>query len=76
MKNHNSVIKKEKNKHDKIVLLAKSKLNTRELLICKCSIDSNIKHDKFVLTNNVLRNTKKWKKKSKIQRLNQDCWRF
>ena len=65
-----------KNKHDKIVLLAKSKLNTRELLISKSLVDSNIRHDKFVLINDVLRNMKKWKKKSKVQRLNQDCRRF
>ena len=36
-------------KHDKIVLLAKSKLNSN------ASIDSNISHDKSILINNLLK---------------------
>ena len=50
-----SIIKKRerKKKRDKIVLLAKSKLNRKEVLIFKALIDSNIIHDKFVLINNV-----------------------
>ena len=51
IKNHKSIIKIKK-KHDKILLLAKSKLNSTEVLIL---IDSNISHDEFVLTNNVLK---------------------
>ena len=41
-------------KHDKIVLLAVSKLNSIEVLISKSLIDSVISHDEFVLVNNVL----------------------
>ena len=41
-------------KHDKIVLLAVSKLNSIEALISKSLIDSVISHDEFVLVNNVL----------------------
>ena len=44
---------KMKRKHDKIVLLAKPKLNSTEVLISKKLIDSVISHDKFVLLNNV-----------------------
>ena len=40
-----SIIKKKKKKHDEIALLAKSKLNTIEVLISKAVIDSNISHD-------------------------------
>ena len=47
-------MKKKKNEHDKIVLLAKSKLNSIEVLISKVLVDSNISHDKFVLIKNVL----------------------
>ena len=36
---YKSVIKKKKKKHDKIVLLAKSKLNSIEVLISKVLID-------------------------------------
>ena len=36
-----------KNKHDKTVLLAKSKLNRVEVLISKGFIDPNISHGEF-----------------------------
>ena len=47
------MIKKMKKKHDKIVLLTKSKLNSIEVLISKALIDSVISHGEFVLINNV-----------------------
>ena len=55
IKKYKSIIKKKKKKHDKIVLLAKSKLNSIEVLISKALIDSIISHDEFVLINNVLK---------------------
>ena len=55
IKKYKSIIKKKKKKHDKIVLLAKSKLNSIEVLISKVLIDSYINHDEFVLINNVLK---------------------
>ena len=48
------MIKKERKKNDKIVLLAKSKLNSSEVLISKALLDSNISHVEFVLINNVI----------------------
>ena len=51
---YKSIIKKKKNKHDKIVLLAKSKLNRIKVLISKVLIDSEVSHDDFILINNVL----------------------
>ena len=53
IKKYNSIIKKKKKKHDKIVWLTNSKLNSIEVLISKSLIDSNISHDEFVLINNV-----------------------
>ena len=53
IKKYNSIIKKKRKKHDKIVLLPKSKLNNIEDLLSKTFIDSNISHDEFVLINNV-----------------------
>ena len=53
IKRYRSIIKKKKKKHDKIVLLAKSKLNSIEVLISKTLIDSFISHYEFVLINNV-----------------------
>ena len=48
-----SIIKKKKKKHDKILSLAKSKLNVVEVLISKALIYSSIIHDDFILINNV-----------------------
>ena len=48
-------MKKKKNKHDKTVLLAKSKLNRIEVLVSNALIDSAISHDEFVLIINVLK---------------------
>ena len=42
---------REKKKHDKVELLAKSKLKNIEVVIFKALIDSNIRHDKLVLIN-------------------------
>ena len=55
IKNYKSIIEKKKKKHGKIVLLAKSKLNSIEVSISKVLIDSNISHDEFLLINNVLK---------------------
>ena len=54
IKKYKSIIMKKKKKHDLIVLLEKSKLNSIEVLISKALIDSNNSQDKFVLTNNML----------------------
>ena len=61
-----SIIKKKKKKLDKIVLLAKTKLNTIEVLISKAIIDSFTSHEEFSLLNNVLREYDNMKKKEKI----------
>ena len=47
IKNYKSIIKKKKKKYDKIVFLAKSKLNKKEVLISKALIDSVISHEEF-----------------------------
>ena len=52
IKKYKSTIKNKKKKHDKIVLLAKSKLNSIEVIISKAVIDSFISHDEFVSINN------------------------
>ena len=66
MKKYKSVIKKKKRKHDKIVLLTKSRLNNIEVLISKALIDSNISHDEFVLMSNV---PKEYNMKEEIKHL-------
>ena len=54
IKKYQSMIKKKRKKHDKIVLLLKTKLNKVELLISKALIEPCISHDEFVLIKNVL----------------------
>ena len=55
VRRYKSIIKKKKKKHNKIVLLAKAKLNSIEVIISKVLIDSNIINDETVLINNVLK---------------------
>ena len=61
IKKDKSIIKKREKKHDKMVLLAKFKLNKTEVLISKTVIDSHISHGKFILINNVLKEYNKIK---------------
>ena len=51
IKKYKSINKSNKKKHAKIVFLAKSQLNTIEVLISKALTDSNISHDDFFLIN-------------------------
>ena len=55
IKRYKSVITKKKKKHDKIVLSAKSKWNSIEVLISKSLIDPNISQYEFVSVNNLLK---------------------
>ena len=54
IKMYKAIIKKKKKQPNKIVFLAKSKLNKIEILISKTLFDSAFSHDAFVLVNNVL----------------------
>ena len=47
------------------MLLAKAKLNSKEVFISKALIDSNNSHDEFVLINNVLKQYDAMKKEIK-----------
>ena len=62
--------KEKKNKHHKVVLLAKSKLNSIDISFSKALTDSNISHDELVLLNNVLKEFCDMKKKLKILVIN------
>ena len=67
IKKYKSIIKKRKKKmkHDKNVLLEKTKLDIIEFLISTASIDSYISHDEFVSVNNLLRKYKEMRKEIK-----------
>ena len=43
-----SIARKKKKKHDKILMLAKSKLNSIETLISQALIDMEISHEEFI----------------------------
>ena len=64
IKKYKSIIKKKKKekRHDKIVLLAKSKLSSIEVLISRALVDSLISHEEVVLINKVLKEYDKMKK--------------
>ena len=55
IKKYKSIIKKKKKTHDKIALLAKSKLNSIQVLISKALIHPYIRQDEFVSVNKILR---------------------
>ena len=55
IKMYKSIVKKKKNNHYKTVLLAKSKLNSIEVLISRALIDLNIRYDEFVSITIVLK---------------------
>ena len=66
VKKYKSIImKKKEKKDDKIVLPAKDKLNTIEVLTSKALIDSHISHDEFASVNNVLREYNEMKEEIK-----------
>ena len=74
IRKYKSVVKKNKKKHDKIVLLEKSKLNSIEVLISKSLIDlniSNISLDEFALVNNALNEYDNMKEGKKVLKLKQ-----
>ena len=66
IRKHKSMNKKKKKKHNKRVLLTKSKLNSIKVLICKALIDSNISQDEFLLINDVLKGFYEWKNQLQI----------
>ena len=70
IKKYRSIIEKKRRKHDKTVLLAKSKLISIEVLISKALSDSVIIHDEFVLIIMCLKNITKSKKKQKMPVIN------
>ena len=54
IKKYKLIIKEKGKKHDLVVLLAKTQLNSIKVLISKALIDWYISHDEFVSVNNVL----------------------
>ena len=68
------IINKRKKKHDKVVLLAVTKLNSIEVLISRALIDSYNSHDEFVLANNVLKEHDDMKEEIKAPKIDKCNW--
>ena len=58
-----SITRNKKSKHNKIILLAKSKLNRIEALISQALIDLEISHEEFITIS---------KEKGKYEKMKQD----
>ena len=56
------ITRKKRKKHDKILILAKSKLNSIDTLISQALIDMDISHEEFIPI--LQKNDMKWWKKS------------
>ena len=56
------ITRKKRKKHDKIIILAKSKLNSIDTLISQALIDMDISHEEFIPI--LQKNDMKWWKKS------------
>ena len=54
-----NITRNKKKKHDKIFMLAKSKLNSTETLISQALIDINISHEEFI---RILKEKNKYKR--------------
>ena len=73
-KKYKWIIKKKRQKQDKIVLLAKIKLNTTDFLISKGLSEWDISHDEFSLVNDVLKEYNYMKKALKILIIDEYVW--
>ena len=62
---YKSIINNKPKTHDKIVLLAKTKLNTIKIFISKTLTNSYISHDKLVSLNNALKKYDDMKEETK-----------
>ena len=57
-----NITRNKKKKHDKILMLAKSKLNSIETLVLQALIDMEVSHEEFVTILKEKDNMRRWKK--------------
>ena len=60
-----NIKRNKKKEHDKILMLAKSKLNSIETLICEALIDLDISHEEFI---RILKEKDKYEKMKKFKK--------
>ena len=69
-----SITKNKKKKHDKILMLAKSKLNSIETLVSQALTDMEINHEKFNWLLGRNKNMVGWKKMGRMSVKNKKIW--
>ena len=69
-----SITRNKKKKHDKILMLAKSKLNSIENLISQALNDMKISHEEFIAILMTKVNTRRWKRMWKVKIKNKKLW--
>ena len=57
-----NITRNKKKKHDKILMLAKSKLNSIKTLVSQALIDMEISNEEFITIMKEKKNTRRWKK--------------
>ena len=65
-----STTRNKKKKHDKILMLVKSKLNSIETLILQPLIDIGISHEEFIKRRKI--NIRRWKKIQEVKMKNKE----
>ena len=73
-KKRNDKIKKSNQKHDKILMLAKSKLNSIDTLVLQALINMEISHEEFDTIMKEKKNMKRWKKMWGMSVKNKKIW--
>ena len=63
-----SITRNEKKKHDKILMLAKSKLDSIETLVSQALVDMEISHEEF---NAIIREEKTWEDEKNLRNVNE-----
>ena len=65
-----SITRNKKKKHDKILILAKSKLNSIETLVSQALIDMEIRHEEFITVLNEKDKSEKMKENVRLNSVN------
>ena len=63
-----SITRNEKKKHDKVIMLTKSKFDSIETLVSQALVDMEISHEEF---NAIIREEKTWEDEKKLRNVNE-----
>ena len=63
-----SITRNEKKKHDKVIMLTKSKFDSIETLVSQALVDMGISHEEF---NAIIREEKTWEDEKKLRNVNE-----